>query len=89
MFISIGVMKTNNGELSCDSHDIVETFQCTFSSYFVSDNNVIPSITNVPSVNSHLTIDFTYDLVRAAINKLNARSAGGPDDIPRIFYKTS
>lgn len=85
---SIGVVETNSGDLSSDSHDIVETFQSTFSSYFVSDNSSIPPITAPFTVNSSLaSIDFSYDLVRGAINKLNARSAGGPDGIPPVFYK--
>lgn len=85
---SVSVLRTANGQLSGDSHIIAETLKNTFSSFYVSDNSIIPPITNHTNTDSSLSsIVFTTNTVRNAIKKLKARSSGGPDGIPPIFYK--
>ena len=55
---------------------------------YMVDNNVIPSIN--PRVPDHVSLNyiaFTRTNVFKGLNKLNAKSAGGPDHLPPILLK--
>ena len=60
-----------------------------FQSQFAIDNLKIPY---TPPCNTHpgiSSIIFSPTLVKRIINKLNVRSAGGPDGIPPAFFKNA
>ena len=83
---SIGLIKTSDGVLSSDPQTIAETFQQTFLSYFVKDNNVTPPVDYYTDARTDSVL-FSETLVRRAIQRMKANSKGGPDGIPPIFYK--
>ena len=83
---SIGLIKTSDGILSSDPQTIAETFQQTFLSYFVEDNNITPPVDYYTNARTE-SILFSETLVRRAIQRMKANSKGGPDGIPPIFFK--
>lgn len=60
-----------------------------FQSQFTTDNHQLPSIVSHTSNPSISNISFSPTLVTRIINKLNSRSAGGPDGIPPAFFKNT
>ena len=85
---NIGIIETNDNELSSDPQIIADIFQRTFFSYFTFDNFVIPATSGSKS-NPNLnlsSIDFSDTLIRKAIVHIEARSAGGPNGIPSILF---
>jgi len=83
---SIALIRTKSGILSSSPREIAETFQETFTSYFVHDNNVLPPITTSTSSRCD-NVTFSPNAVKRAIARLKTNSKGGPDKIPPIFFK--
>ena len=88
---SIGPIKTQFDTLVTDPSLKAEIFNNTFASYFIQDNGVLPDDNFMPNVNPlNCTISnilFTESSVRRAIKRLKLHSAGGPDEIPPVFYR--
>ena len=61
----------------------------SLSSQFTTDNHKLP---DTPPCNTGLvlsSINFSPTLMKRVISKLNERSAGGPDNIPPVFFKNA
>ena len=82
------MIKTGDGTTISDPFELANCFNDFFASVYTVDNNVIPSID--PRVPDHVSfnyIAFTRTNVFKILNKLNAKSAGGPDHfIYPLFY---
>jgi hypothetical protein len=63
--------------------------QQTFSHNFITDNGIMPVVSNIRQSSSKLThILFTPALVRRAIKRLKHKTKGGPDGLPPLsFYQ--
>ena len=86
---SVGPLQDGSGNKTIDPQVKAHLLSEYFQSQFTTDNLKLPSTipcTTDPGISS---IIFSPILVKRIINKLNARSAGGPDGIPPVFFKNA
>jgi hypothetical protein len=84
---SIGPLQDANGKKTIDPHVKADLLSKFFQSQFTTDNNIMPDMHPRTTDAGISTIVFTPLLVSRVIKNLNARSSGGPDCIPAIFFK--
>ena len=85
---TIGPLKGPSGDLIIDPYSKAELLSKTFSDSFTIDNHHCPQLPKlVPDDTGISSIVFTPTLVRKSINHLRAKSKGGPDRIPPLFFK--
>jgi hypothetical protein len=85
---SIGPLKDSGDSLVTDSLGKAEVFNRAFATNFTVDNGILPDFDKSTSKNhGSNNIIFSTSHVRRAIKKLNAKTKGGPDGIPPIFFK--
>jgi hypothetical protein len=66
----------------------VELLNKVVSDCFTRGNNICPQLPRVVDSNDNFSnIIFTPDLVPKSIKHMKAKSEGGPDGIPLIFFK--
>jgi len=79
------VIKSESGDLLYDDVEKVECFKSLFSSVFINDNGIIPSVISKAKRNSSSDTDFTYDDVFNAIANLKPKTSVGPDGLSAVF----
>jgi Reverse transcriptase (RNA-dependent DNA polymerase) len=85
---TIGPLKGTSSDLIIDPYSKAELLSNTFSDSFTIDNHYCPQLPKlVPDDTGISSIVFTPSLVRKSINHLQAKSKGGPDRIPPLFFK--
>jgi hypothetical protein len=84
----IGPLESPSGDIIVDSCSKAELLSKTFSDLFTIDNHHCPKLPKlVPDDTGISSVVFTTGLVRKGINHLRAKSKGGPDRIPPVFFK--
>jgi hypothetical protein len=85
---TIGPLKGSSGDLLTDPYTKAELLSNTISDSFTIDNHNCPQLPKlVPDDTGISSIVFTPSLVRKSFNHLRAKSKGGPDRIPPLFFK--
>ena len=70
------MIKSESGDLLYDDVEKVECFKSLFSSVFINDNGIIPSVISKAKRNSSSDTDFTYDDVFNELGgKRNSRTS--------------
>lgn len=83
---SIGPLQDVNGIKTIDPQVKAELLANYFQSQFTLDNHILPRMQPRCGTANISSIVFTPVLISRIIKKLNARSAGGPDGIPPVFF---
>ena len=82
---TVGPLQDEHGLVIVDPEHKATLLQRTFTSHYTIDNGRLPA--NVKNATSKLSrVNFTPSQVRRAIKRLNAKTAGGPDGIPPLFF---
>ena len=87
---SIGLLRTDTGELTNEWRVKAELLQRTFSSFNVVDNGIVPQLPNCLTPRCSAALDsviFSPALVSRAIKRMKAKAKGGPDGVPPLFLK--
>ena len=89
---NVGPLQQADGSIVVDAGIKARLLAQSFNSLFTHDDGFSPPINNLPGASAPgapglSNVVFTPILVRRVINKLKAKSAGGPDGIPPLFLK--
>ena len=86
---SVGRLQDGSGNKTIDPQVKAPLLYEYFQSQFTTDNLKLPSTIPCATDPGISSIIFSPILVKRIINKSNARSAGGPDGIPPVFFKNA
>jgi hypothetical protein len=82
---AVGPLHDEHGTVIVDSEQKASLLQRSFVNHYTVDNGRIPS--NLKNALSKLSnVYFSPSRVRRAIKRLKAKTAGGPDGIPPLFF---
>ena len=86
---NVGPLRQSDGDLTTDPAAKVELqLSAYFSSVFTIDNGFCATTSDNKTSGNISNILFTEQQVNSVISKLKLNSAGGPDDVPPIFFKS-
>ena len=87
--LSIPPLMKSDGSLATMDYDKCNVFNDYFSSVFTTDNGVLPIFhPAVSSIQVSQQVEFTYDNVICALNRLPSKYSRTPDGFPAGFLKS-